>query len=426
VPFRLHLLPNARRWFTLNCPLRRIIPRASVALNAATLVPLVTAATNDRAKLSENFPALQLDQREKLPVSVQSLLAYIDSETALSAFRGGQYRFVGGGGDVQPYMLVHFLVDRAAVTSAEVAVSDLERYLQAPEIPCVQRILVCGVGASAPFEIEPGTTFIPWGQIKDADEILEQEAARVRAGALFSYPSGVIDREIVLPKILVDPGREPPSVNDWSNTDTSTLALALQLVCPDAVALPANWIRFPDWCVIWQRGMRYLWVNLERTGTHQMTETDITELRSLLTRIRALGQKDYDTLRLATSRLVLAQSHMQPVERAIDLRIAYEMTFFMGDTGDPRYQGELRFRLAMHAAKLLGQAKTADERKQIFKVGRDLYDMCSGAIHSGRISSDFDGERGQRLLSEGATMVRLALKEMLMNGKPSWPDVLMA
>jgi hypothetical protein len=182
------------------------------------------------------------------------------------------------------------------------------------------------------------------------------------------------------------------------------------------------WFRVPDWCVLAMRGLRYFWARPEQGGAYNLTETDIAEIRSVIVRLRALSHSEQSSFWLVTSRLSTAKSHTQILERAIDLRIAYEMTFFMGDTDSST--AELRFRLALRAARLLGN--TLDERKRLFKTGRNLYDMCSTAIHSGRIGSDYGGEAGLALLKEGETLTRQALKKMVVEGKPTWSDLLLS
>lgn len=399
-----------------------------MTLNAADLVALVAAATLDRDKLNSRQASMALASArfDLLPASVEPLFNYINVEPALDIFRGGEYWLANGGGSVYPHMLVHWLIDRASESSAETAVSDLGHYLQAEQIPCVQRSLVCGCTASAPFEIEPGVTFIPWGQLSGEDAILKQEITRRYEVAPLSPQTAVIDRKLLLPKRHVGAGQEPlyKIPHDPWVYDPRMLVTAVQLICPSAVALPATWFHLPDWCVMGQRGMRFYWSNLEHTSNYHLTESDIAELRALLARIRSLNIKDFINLWHITSRLELSQSYTNNIEKAIDLRIAYEMTFFIGDSES--YQGELSFRLAMHAAKLLGEGKTPSERKQIFETGKALYSMCSGAIHSGQLASKYDNEKGQTLLKEGTALVRQALKRIVFKGKPSWPDVLMA
>lgn len=108
------------------------------------------------------------------------------------------------------------------------------------------------------------------------------------------------------------------------------------------------------------------------------------------------------------------------MEDAIDLRIAYEMTFFFGD--DSKYTGELRFRLALHAAQLLGG--TYAERERIRAAGYNLYDMSSGAIHAGRIKPEY-AKNAQDVLREGARIVREALKRIVRSGPPDWKRLLL-
>jgi hypothetical protein len=84
-----------------------------------------------------------------------------------------------------------------------------------------------------------------------------------------------------------------------------------------------------------------------------------------------------------TDRLTAALERLSEADFAIDLRIAYEMAFSIGDT-DERTT-ELRYRLAQRAALFLGSSSS--ERQAIDGKAKRLYDLCSTVIHTGRISS---------------------------------------
>jgi hypothetical protein len=52
--------------------------------------------------------------------------------------------------------------------------------------------------------------------------------------------------------------------------------------------------------------------------------------------------------------------------------------------------------------------------------------MCSGAVHSGQISSDWKGDEIVKLLAFGSDIVRRALFKIVMEGKPDWTTILLS
>lgn len=395
-----------------------------MALDEKALAQLLDAAVPDSQLLDDLDVgvALQTGQRDKLPASFQALLAFIDAAPELELFRGGEYRLAGSGGGARQDRLLVFLLRRAASASPGVAVAHLKQYLAATEIPCTRRTIVTGVIAAAPVQLDANTSFIPWGHYQDdGDPTLKQESDRLHSHYGFSHPTGILDAHVTIPKVHVAAGAPVPEVKlpDYA-VDARAPVMALQLVCPSAVFGPITWHHFPRWCFGAPSGTRYYQPLPDRTGFHQLTGEDIAEAQALQARLTALSPSLLDPLSLAVHRLSLAQSHMQPVEDAIDLRLAYEMTFFFGDDGG--YQGELKFRLAMLAARLLG--KNYAEREEISAIGNDLYDMSSGAIHAGRIKQKY-AKNAHEILKNGAAIVRKGLKHIVLNGTPDWKRLLL-
>jgi len=63
-------------------------------------------------------------------------------------------------------------------------------------------------------------------------------------------------------------------------------------------------------------------------------------------------------------------------DKAIDLGVALESTF-LRDLGSVK--GELRYRVSLRAARFLRQG--LEERKEVFRAIRDVYDLRSTAVH---------------------------------------------
>jgi len=116
-------------------------------------------------------------------------------------------------------------------------------------------------------------------------------------------------------------------------------------------------------------------------------------------------------VRISMRHLNLFGSRTSDVERAGHLRTTFETIFLDNE------KVELRYRLSLHAALFLSD--DFDERSEIMKTVKDIYDICSGAVHSGDIKPS-DSKR----LSDGASLCRRALLKILeRGGYPDWQSV---
>ena len=99
-------------------------------------------------------------------------------------------------------------------------------------------------------------------------------------------------------------------------------------------------------------------------------------------------------------------------DRLVFLRTALEALFL--DDGN---RAELTFRLATNGAWYTG--RNSAERRQRFDTLRNVYAAASGAVHSGRVK-----KTGEKLLSDGHEICRLAILKRLCSGRvPVWKDI---
>lgn len=91
-----------------------------------------------------------------------------------------------------------------------------------------------------------------------------------------------------------------------------------------------------------------------------------------------------DATRVAVSRWKSAMNPGRPMaDRFIDLRITLESLFLSQQPNQ-----ELKFRLAISGAWLLGQ--DGKDRRRVFNILRDTYDIASKAVHRGSVKHDGD------------------------------------
>lgn len=94
----------------------------------------------------------------------------------------------------------------------------------------------------------------------------------------------------------------------------------------------------------------------------------------------------------ALRRFGFAADRALPDDEIVDLMIAAE-ALFLSEMED-KYRGELRFRLSIRAASLLGT--TLDERLRLSKFMRSAYDARSAVVHGKVLSDDLRGLDGER------------------------------
>ena len=144
---------------------------------------------------------------------------------------------------------------------------------------------------------------------------------------------------------------------------------------------------------------------------HEFSKLDETDIAAALSRISATSSQFHTGLSRWCSSLA---DDATLAARFIDLRIALEALFL-----DYRPQQEYRFRIPVSAAWLMG--RDGLERKHIWKIIRDSYDLASGAVHTGSVDRTNDN---LQLLSDAQALCRRALLLLLHHGPvPNWSDV---
>ena len=147
-----------------------------------------------------------------------------------------------------------------------------------------------------------------------------------------------------------------------------------------------------------------------RPYDHEFSKLVETEVAVALSRISVTDSRFHTGL----SRWCSSRGNVELSARFIDLRIALEALFL-----DYRPQQEYRFRIPVSAAWLLG--RDGSERKRIWKVIRDAYDLASSAVHTGSVDRTEDN---LKLLSCAHALCRRALLLFLRHGPvPNWPDI---
>ncbi len=119
---------------------------------------------------------------------------------------------------------------------------------------------------------------------------------------------------------------------------------------------------------------------------------------------------------MALRRFNMAFERQQLDDRIVDLMIAAE-SLFLHDVGAPGERGELRFRLALRAAKFVESPQYAP--RQVFNLMRKAYDVRSQVVHGGSINNtglpDKPGATLRELVAALEDVMRLGIRKALID-----------
>jgi hypothetical protein len=345
----------------------------------------------------------------------------LSSEADLSMFAAGWFVGASMSNRIDFATLACHLIKRSVVIGADEAISELVRYLHATELPCVHRTMICGVHAVEPVKISKRAMFTPWNDARE-DDINARgayEALRALRAGIHST-IGMLDVSIEIPKrhfASYEEAKDAVLTETWS----SGLLQSMQATISTGAFPASSWVRYPSWCPMQATPSSYYPLP-QFSGSSVFDDHLAREVGELCELYNDLDSPTRASLDLALSRLTRSLGATGSVDAAVDLRIAYEVSLGIGDRTSNAAQGELKYRLAHRASRLLGITST--EREEIDSLAKKLYDLCSGAIHTGRIGSKFIGPRSQEILNSGTALIRRVLVHVIRNGAPNWEAVL--
>jgi hypothetical protein len=136
---------------------------------------------------------------------------------------------------------------------------------------------------------------------------------------------------------------------------------------------------------------------------------EVDELRELWRKYRSVRWQEHSFLRVGVDRLNLGIERERAEDKLIDYAISLE-ALLLSCIGKKEI-GELKFRLALRGAKLLGQ--DGAERTRIYRRLKDAYDVRSDIVH-GESEPDLPTVDGQRMsIQDFATSVEDYVRRVL-------------
>ena len=148
-------------------------------------------------------------------------------------------------------------------------------------------------------------------------------------------------------------------------------------------------------------------------------EVDVEAAEELAsTYFRMDSTRRQETLHIPLDQLDRASRDDDLADRSIDLGMALEALLL--HELDGRDRGELRFRLSLRGAWLGGNDAT--ERAKIQKTLKDVYDLRSSAVHTGRVEPN---RKNYETIERGTLLCkRLISKTIAADGRINWTTLL--
>lgn len=149
----------------------------------------------------------------------------------------------------------------------------------------------------------------------------------------------------------------------------------------------------------------------------EVNEEDVRKAMSLYVTRKNLSSDVTRRLRVPIDRWMRSKTDPNPVDVFINLGTALESLFL----GDIRYKGELRFRLALHAAWHLGS--DAQERISLKREFARIYDLRSAAVHRGTLK---DTDVSPEFTARAQKLCLKSITKIIQAGKfPDWNQLVM-
>jgi len=352
-----------------------------------------------------------------------SLLNVLRAEPELRVFDGMMQIIPGGASRIEYHTLTDWLIRRATTVGIDQSLQDLQRYIEATELPLELAVALSGLTPGATCDMGRGILFVPWDSLQDSSQ-KRSVWERCVMGAPWFLPTGALVRTVAIEKLHLHQDDFPCYAEQHlapiDQTELYDALMCMALVAPCAPHVVGSWVSIPQWAPVYGGGM--LLPQLEGIASSQPFPPEAAHrARDLFEAFCALPANLKARLRLVMQRLNRAMRRRVTVDASIDLGIALE-ALYLSDTGDDR--GELTFRLKTRAARFLGT--TEAERQNIFRLVGDLYGMRSSAVHTGLVSATIRGRPANEVLADGFALTADTTRRFIASGEPDWNRVLFA
>ena len=119
----------------------------------------------------------------------------------------------------------------------------------------------------------------------------------------------------------------------------------------------------------------------QRFTKYSLSKNEADVFKKFWDKCQSKNVKKHKFIDVACKRFSYANERTRSEDRLVDLMISAE-ALFLSDSGNPKYRGELRYRLALRVGFFIG--KDGKHRKEVFDHMKYAYDIRSSLVHGGK------------------------------------------
>lgn len=287
---------------------------------------------------------------------------------------------------------------------------------------------ISGVTVPNVSEFATGIDLVPWAEVQDSSqkerlsptkwrpESLEGLRPEPNCALRFKFP----ERRVLFPNALEGSLANSMPELDSIHKKIANAIRAITALLGRPVAVLGSWPTASDQVLQQMCGATFQFgdalndVAMFSPSNNPVT-LDVDAAGKLFESLERFHGNDANAIKTALDRIILALRQFSTVGKAIDLGIALEVILLHEMNGE---QGELKYRSAMRGAHFVGGDKA--NQKVTFKTLKDVYDLRSKAVHTGRLPDDATVteklERGMLLITA------IARKIIELEKFPNWED----
>lgn len=368
-----------------------------------------------------------LRERQDIEGAIGEMVAL---DPTFGSLRTGWVDFAGAGHEFGPHELPIVLLEN--VLSGESAGEVLRRFRAFVEKGTSSGEwygAISGVTISEACEIAPGIDLVPWAEVPDCPQRTLLSGKEYRPGILVGLrPKSNCALRFKLPErrvLFSSAADHPRSAAELSESAdiqqrAENVRRAMTAVSGGAVAILGAWLHASELVLRQTLGTALLigdaLNDVAMFGPSIKPAALDAELAStIFNRLEGFHGNDAEVLKTALDRIGFALRQRAMANKAIDLSIALEVLLLHEKNGS---KTELSYRSAVRGAHFLGGNKW--ERLANFKHLKDVYDLRSKAVHSGRISGS---AKEEKILEKAVELsVGIARKLIELGRFPKWEE----
>jgi hypothetical protein len=353
---------------------------------------------------------------------LDEFIMYLKEIEELKLFNGSNYFIVGNSAATINYNnLAHWLLSQSILLGTKVVVERLQKFLNQDGMPIIEVLAICGLQISSEYKLFDGIKLVPFNEkfISKSFAYDSMKGIQTHYTDIVTNSFPIIEPTAALirkynHKYKIESNNEViHSNNDYFNI-MQEIVLSMNLIDSLAPAAVAHWFNAEDWvpCSYIVSAFRGAGDDLINTsGGWFITEPVIESINNYFKLDRKLREK----LGISLKRLGLAKRRPNYVDKAIDLRIAFESLLIDKKDGD----ASISYLLKTRGCYLYDD--NINERARIIKLISKIYGVCSTAVHTGQVKSG-----DEKLINEGSGVCLKIIKNVIYKMKmPDWDNVIL-